>query len=108
MAGLSESIKRASTKQPGEGFRLEIQVKHRAKEIRMIMHNNCGSVLRKEIAIHNPEKFKVRKNVTRKGRQVMEWMPMKKDIAYPFRWQEVSYCFSGYVLSVVVKPGSGK
>jgi hypothetical protein len=43
-----------------------------------------------EMVINNPEEFKVRKKVTRKNRRVMEWVPMRKGVAYPFRYREAS------------------
>jgi hypothetical protein len=42
------------------------------------------------MVINSPEEFKVRKKVARKGKQVMEWVPMRKGVAYLFRYQEVS------------------
>ncbi len=66
------------------------RVKHRVKENWLKMYDKAGSVLRVEMVINNPEEFKVRKQVTRSGRRVMEWVPMRKGVAYLFRYQEVS------------------
>ncbi|HSW40312.1 MAG TPA: hypothetical protein VLL97_12560 [Acidobacteriota bacterium] len=66
------------------------RVKHRVKENWLKMYDKAGSVLRIEMGINNPEEFKVRKQVTRKKRQAMEWVPMRKGVAYLFRYREVS------------------
>ena len=66
------------------------RIKHRVKENWLKMYDKDGSVLRVEMVINNPEEFKVRKRVTRKNRRVMEWVPMRKGVAYLFRYQEVS------------------
>jgi hypothetical protein len=42
------------------------------------------------MVINNPEEFKVRKKVTRKNRRVMEWVPMRKGVAYLFHYRDVS------------------
>jgi hypothetical protein len=66
------------------------RIKHRVKENWLKMYDKAGSVLRVEMVINNPEEFKVRKKVTRKNRRVMEWVSMRKGVAYLFRYQEVS------------------
>ena len=66
------------------------RVKHRVKENWLKMYDKAGSVLRIEMVINNPEEFKVRKKVTRKHRQAMEWVSMRKGVAYLFRYKEVS------------------
>jgi hypothetical protein len=66
------------------------RVKHRVKENWLKMYDKAGSVLRIEMVINSPEEFKVRKRVTRRGKEVMEWVPMRKSVAYLFRYQEVS------------------
>jgi hypothetical protein len=54
------------------------------------MYDKAGSILRVEMVINNPEEFKVRKKVTRKNRRVMEWVSMRKGVAYLFRYRNVS------------------
>jgi len=66
------------------------RIKHRVKENWLKMYDKAGSVLRVEMVINNPGEFKVRKRVARKGKQAMEWVPMRKSVAYLFRYQEVS------------------
>ena len=66
------------------------RIKHRVKENWLKMYDKAGSVLRVEMVINSPEEFRVRKSVTRKGDEIMEWVPMRKGVAYLFRYQEVS------------------
>jgi hypothetical protein len=66
------------------------RVKHRVKENWLKMYDKAGLVLRIEMVINNPEEFKVRKKVTRKKKRVMEWVSMRKGVAYLFRYLEVS------------------
>jgi len=66
------------------------RIKHRVKENWLKMYDKASSVLRVEMVINSPDEFKVRKKVTRAGQQVMEWVKMRKGVAYLFRYQEVS------------------
>jgi hypothetical protein len=66
------------------------RIKHRVKENWLKMYDKAGSILRVEMVINSPEEFKVRRRVTRKGKRVMQWVPMRKGVAYLFRYQEVS------------------
>jgi hypothetical protein len=54
------------------------------------MYDKSGLVLRVETVTNNPEEFRVRKKVTRKGRRRTEWVAMRKDVAWLFRYLEVS------------------
>jgi hypothetical protein len=60
------------------------------KENWLKMYDKSGLVLRVETVINNPEEFKVRKKVTRKGKKQTEWVTMRKGVAYLFRYREVS------------------
>jgi hypothetical protein len=66
------------------------RIKHRVKENWIKMYDKSGLVLRVETVINNPEEFRVRKWVTRKGKSQAEWVPMRKGVAYLFRYREVS------------------
>jgi len=85
------------------------RIKHRVKENWLKMYDKAGSVLRVEMVINNPEYFKVRKKVTRKNKRVMEWVSMRKGVAYLFRYREVSqqanYRYLN-ALSIVEDPSS--
>lgn len=67
-----------------------MRIKHRAKMNWIKMYDKVGSVLRIETVINQPEVFRVRKRVQRKGRQVTEWVPMRKGVANLFRYRDVS------------------
>src|SRR3954447_12932725 len=66
------------------------RIKHRVKEYWLKMYDKSGLVLRIETVINNPEEFRVRKQVLRKGKQRTEWVEMRKGVAYLFRYREVS------------------
>lgn len=66
------------------------RIKHRVKENWLKMYDKSGLVLRVETVINNPEEFKVRKKVTRKGKSKVEWVAMRKGVGYLFRYQQVS------------------
>ena len=55
------------------------------------MVDKSGLVLRVETVINNPGEFKVRKKVIRKGKSKVEWVTMRKGVAYLFRYREVSW-----------------
>ena len=68
-----------------QGFR----VKYRLDKNSLKMYDKY-SVLRIETTINNPKAFKIFKEVTRKGKQVQEWVPMGKGISNTYRYAEVS------------------
>jgi hypothetical protein len=87
------------------------RIKHRVKENWIKMYDKSGLVLRVETVINNPEEFRVRKKVTRKGKTTVEWVPMRKGVAYLFRYYQVSLqANSRYLeaLAVVVDPTQAK
>lgn len=66
------------------------RVKHRVKESWLKMYDKVGVVLRVETVINSPEEFRVSRRVTRKRHWTMQWIPMLKGVAYPFRHRDVS------------------
>ncbi len=58
-------------------------------------------MLRVETVINQPEAFKVRKRVRRKGRRVTEWVPMRKGVANLFRYRDVSLAANGRYLEAL-------
>ena len=54
----------------------EARIKHRVKQNWLKKYDKAGSVLRLEMVINEPAGFKVRKQVVRKGRKIMEWDDM--------------------------------
>lgn len=66
------------------------RVKHRMKQNWIKMYDKSGSVLRIETVINQPEEFRVRRRVRRRGRRRTEWVPLRKSVAYLFRYREIS------------------
>jgi len=87
------------------------RIKHQVKENWLKMYDKGGLVLRVETVINNPEEFKVRKKVMRNGESKIEWVTMRKGVAYLFRYQQVSlHANSRYLeaLAVVDDPTKAK
>jgi len=64
-------------------------VKHRVEENTLKMYDQQGSVLRIETTINNPQRFKVRRSVTRRGESVLRWAPLRKGVADLIRRAEI-------------------
>ena len=58
------------------------RIKHRVKQNWLKMHDKAGLVLRTETVINNPEKFRVREQVLREGKQRAEWVQLRASVAY--------------------------
>jgi hypothetical protein len=80
-----------------------IRIKHRVKQNWLKMYNKAGSVLRLEMVINDPTEFKIRKRVWRNGHNVMEWVDMRKGVAYLFRYREVSLAANGRYLDALAE-----
>ena len=77
------------------------------------MYDKAGLVLRVETVINNPEEFRVRKKVTRKGMSKTEWVPMRKGVAWLFHYREVfldTLCrrLEGAAVSAIRREGLGR
>ena len=66
------------------------RIKHRVKGNWIKMYDKAGMVLRVETVINNPGEFRVRRRVRRGRRWKMEWVDMRKGVAYLFRYRDVS------------------
>jgi len=66
-----------------------IRVKHRVEENSIKMYDKQGSVLRIETTINNPQRFKVRRGVTRQGERVRQWAPLRKGVVDITRRAEI-------------------
>jgi len=77
------------------------RIKHRVKENWLKMYDKSGLVLRVETVINNPEEFRVRKQVLRNGKMTSDWVPMRKGVAYLFRYREVSLQANGRYLDAL-------
>jgi hypothetical protein len=66
------------------------RVKHRMKRNWLKMYDKAGWILRVETVINDPEEFRVRRRVRRRGRRRTEWVPLRKSVAYLFRYRDVA------------------
>lgn len=84
-------------RQPGR------RVKHRMKQNWIKMYDKAGLVLRIETVINQPEEFRVRRRVRRRGRRKTEWVPLRKSVAYLFRYREICLqCNSRYLAALAL------
>ena len=65
------------------------------------MYDKADSVLRVEMAINDPEAFKVRRQVERGGEPVTQWVPMSKGVANLFRHRDVSMSANSHYLEAL-------
>jgi hypothetical protein len=68
-----------------------VRIKHRVQENWIKMYDKAGRVLRIETVINNPNGFRVRKSVRRQGQSTTEWVPLRKGVAYLFRYRDISH-----------------
>lgn len=66
------------------------RVKHRMRGNWIKMYDKASRVLRVETVVNQPEEFRVRRRVRRNGRCLTAWVPLRKSVAYLFRYREVS------------------
>ena len=56
-----------------------------------------------ETVINQPEEFRVRRRVRRRGRRKTEWVPLRKSVAYLFRYREICrQCNSRYLAALAL------
>ena len=67
-----------------------VRIKHWVEENSIKMYDKQGSVLRIETTINNPGRFKVRRQVTRRGRRVVAWAALRKGVIDTGRRAEIS------------------
>jgi hypothetical protein len=76
--------------QPLRGRLPGCRVKHRMKRNWLKMYDQAGWILRVETVINDPEEFRGRRRVRRRGRRRTEGVPLRKSVAYLFRYRDVS------------------
>jgi hypothetical protein len=54
------------------------------------MDDKAGLVLWAETVINHPEEFRARRQVLRDGKQRIEWVALRKGVAYLARYREIS------------------
>lgn len=71
------------------GRRVEgVRVKHALKSNKLKMYDKAGLVLRIETTINDPTEFRVRRRQA--GGQGLRWQPLRKGVAWLWRYAEVS------------------
>ena len=78
-----------------------MRIKHRVQQNWIKMYDKAGVVLRVETVINNPEDFRVRRTMRRKGEPKTLWVPMRKGVAYLFRYRDVSCSANGRYLDAL-------
>jgi hypothetical protein len=86
--------------------RLEgLRIRHWVEENSLKMYDKAGRVLRVETTINNPRRFYVYRRVTRQGRRVMAWLPLRKGIADLWRRTQLSWAANARYLSALAVVG---
>jgi hypothetical protein len=79
------------------------RVQHRMKQNWIKMDDKAGLVLRGETVLKQPEEVRVRRRVRRRGRRKTEWVPLRKSVAYLFRYREICrQCNSRYLTALAL------
>jgi hypothetical protein len=82
------------------GRRVEgVRVKHTMKANKLKMYDKAGTVLRIETTINDPREFRVRRR--RAGSKELEWQPLRKGVAWLWRYAEVSRAANGRYLEAL-------
>jgi hypothetical protein len=82
------------------GRRVEgVRVKHGMKSNRLKMYDKAGVVLRLETTINDPTEFRVRRRQQPGGE--LRWQPLRKGVAWLWRYAEVSRAANGRYLEAL-------
>jgi hypothetical protein len=68
-----------------------VRVKHVMKTNRLKMYDKAGQVLRIETVINDPTEFRVRRWHSKHGKRRLAWLPLRKGVAWLWRYAEVSF-----------------
>jgi hypothetical protein len=83
------------------GRRVEgVRVKHQMKSNKLKMYDKAGLVLRIETTINDPTEFRVRRR--KAGSRELQWQPLRKGVAWLWRYAEVSRAANGRYLDALV------
>ncbi len=83
------------------GRRVEgVRVKHAMKANKLKMYDKAGLVLRIETTINDPTEFRVRRR--KAGSRDLQWQPLRKGVAWLWRYAEVSRSANGRYLDAMV------
>lgn len=83
-----------------------VRIKHWVEENSIKMYNKQGSVLRVETTINNPTRFKVRRRLKRDGKDVYDYLPMRKGIVDLPRRAELARSANGRYLEALAVVGT--
>lgn len=83
-----------------------VRVKHWVEENSIKMYDKQGCVLRVETTINNPRRFKVYREVYRKGQKKNEWIPMRKGVADIYKHAEISLAANARYLDALSVVGT--
>jgi len=82
------------------GRRVEgVRVKHSMKSNKLKMYDKVGTVLRIETVINDPTEFRVRRR--KAGTKELSWQPLRKGVAWLWRYAEVSRAANGRYLEAL-------
>jgi hypothetical protein len=85
-----------------------VRVKHWVEENSIKMYDKMGSVLRVETTINNPGRLRIRRRASRKGKTLMQWLPMRKSIADTRRRAEIGRAANERYLEALAVVGAPK
>jgi hypothetical protein len=79
-----------------------VRVKHRMKSNGLKMYDKAGLVLRIETTINDPTEFRVRRwRTTKAGVRELAWQPLRKGVAWLWRYAAVSRAANGRYLAAL-------
>jgi hypothetical protein len=79
-----------------------VRVKHRMKSNKLKMYDKAGVVLRLETTINDPTEFRVRRwRTTKAGVRELAWQPLRKGVAWLWRYAQVSRAANGRYLAAL-------
>jgi hypothetical protein len=82
------------------GRRVEgVRVKHSMKSNKLKMYDKAATVLRVETTINDPTEFRVRRR--KAGSKELQWQPLRKGVAWLWRYAEVSRSANGRYLEAL-------
>jgi hypothetical protein len=82
-----------------------LRIRHWVEENSLKMYDKAGRVLRVETTINNPRRFHVYRRVTRQGRRVMAWLPLRKGVADLWRRTQLSRAANARYLNALAVVG---
>ncbi len=82
-----------------------LRIRHWVEENSLQMYDKGGRVLRVETTIKHPRRFHVYRRVTRHGRRVLAWLPLRKGIADLWRRTQLSRAANARYLNALAVGG---